>query len=530
MERNKKRKLTKILLRPYSIIIIAVLFLIAIISAVLYEWENSRRNTLAIMRDTAKTMARTVAFTGEKSTAAMQRIEKELIKNLLIKIRLLREVENSGNLNSSEAEKYSLASGLKLIKINGNGEIIHASITGEPQLTNNHQLISKIKTILLTNNIAEIKVNISPLSSYRKAVIAKCATGNILILTPPSEIFNYRYSIGLGASMKKFAELPDIHYIVWKDDEGIVSAAGNFNDFLDEAKRNDDVMEFKIPALMKVENASNGVFLVGMKTDELKRIESEGITRIVVTFLIIILITGIFIKITTMRRRHELEQLQNEKYISLGKLAAGVAHEVRNPLNAVALSLQQLLSDRTLVEKDPDNAMLLTTACDEIKRADVNLTQFLQYARPPKLSTRMTEIKVLFGKVVNVISLQAEQQNIKIDFEAQENLRAELDPELIHQALLNVALNGLDSMTAGGNLRFTARKRHETLEIEIADTGCGIKPKDLEHVFELYYTTKHKGVGLGLPYVHRIVSLHGGSIKIKKNVPVGTRVILTFSL
>jgi len=516
------KQIQQIFLQPYSIVVIATLLFATIITGVLYERKLSLDNSVSVMRETAKTLAQTVAFTSEKSAISMQRIEKELIQNLLIKLRFLREIENSGKLTLEEALRYTSSTKLKIIKLGDKGKIKFASLGDESILTNNLIFLQTLQRAVLTSNISEIKINFPLSKTYRKLLIIKCSTGNNLVLIPPSNLFSYRYSVGLGSTMKMFSELPDIHYIVWKDDTGIISATKEYSEFSERKKQQEKIMEFEIPALLKIEEGQNGKFLVGMSTSRLQQINRSGIIRVGITFIIVITITVIFLKITAIKQRHELEIIQNERLISMGKLAAGVAHEVRNPLNAVGLSLQQLLSDKTLIETDKDNAMLLRTACEEIKRADLNLTHFLQYARPPKLNLRLTEIDKLIKKTTSVIFLQAEENNIKIEFKIEKDLQIDLDPDLMHQVLINISLNAIDSMETGGVLTFEAYKKHSSLEIKIKDTGSGIKLEDRDRVFELYYTTKQKGVGLGLPFVHQIISLHEGIIQIEDNVPKGT--------
>ena len=219
-----------------------------------------------------------------------------------------------------------------------------------------------------------------------------------------------------------------------------------------------------------------------------------------------------------------MEKIKNEHFLSMGKLAAGVAHEVRNPLNVVGLSLQQLLSDKQMIADQPENKMLITTACEEIKRADRTLHDFLKYARPPKITKKDTNIYSLFTKVVEIIHQKTQDQNINTKINCDKNLSAEIDPELFHQVILNIALNAIDAMPDGGNLKFFASGYRNELYIIISDTGIGISPKNRNRIFELYYTTKQKGIGLGLPFVHRIVSMHGGKIIVSENKPRGTSI------
>jgi len=527
-DNNKKNHLNsfyRLIQTPRAILTLAAVLLVVFVTGVIYELGSSKNNAVMIMSKTASTLAEIIAYSGEKSTIAMKRIEKELMENLKIKLRLLGELCNSGNLTPEIANEYAEATKLRVIEIDGSGKVVIASILDEPVLTNKTEFLQKVNKLAAgsTNEIITFELrNLTPNSKYRKGLALKLLNKKTILLIPQENAFNFRYSVGIGAMIKKFSAFPEIKYIIWQDDKGIVAAAGDYKKFINHSPDGKEIIEFKGAITYEIEKVKHGVFRIGMSAENIREIEHEGIIRVAVIVFVVLALSFILIKLTATRRRYEMERIKNEHFVSMGKLAAGVAHEVRNPLNVVGLSLQQLLSDEKMMDEQPENKMLITTACAEIKRADKTLHDFLKYAKPPKINKKLTNVFSLFDKVRGVVQQKAREQNISIKINCDKNLNVMIDPELFHQVIFNIALNAIDAMPEGGKLKFFASGYKNELIIIVSDTGTGITPNDREHIFELYYTTKQKGIGLGLPFVHRIVSMHDGRITVTDNKPHGT--------
>lgn len=203
-----------------------------------------------------------------------------------------------------------------------------------------------------------------------------------------------------------------------------------------------------------------------------------------------------------------------ERLAAVGMLAAGLAHEVRNPLNSAALQLQLL--ERRLDKGTLDVALAKNTlgvVKAEIQRLDRLVTDFLEFARPRPVVLSPTDLLTLARDVVELLSEEAKRSkvNIVIDFPPVLEL-VSLDGKRVRQVLLNLLKNSIEAMADGGTLclRVTAEASDPYVHLEVEDTGPGFAPD--APVFDAFYTTKPHGTGLGLSIVHRIVSEHGGSI------------------
>jgi signal transduction histidine kinase len=239
----------------------------------------------------------------------------------------------------------------------------------------------------------------------------------------------------------------------------------------------------------------------------------------------------------------------SRKLAALGRLMAGVAHEVKNPLNAMTIHLELLKQklSRQLVgamaataplavetSQLPGPSLDVTKHVDviskEIRRLDEVVNGFLKFARPDELKLQPVRLSALISDVATTAAAEAERQNITMTVDCPESLPAiNADPGMLGQALLNLALNACQAMPDGGTLKIGCRAgSRRTVEVNVVDTGVGIPPEHLSRIFDLYFTTKEKGSGIGLSMVYRIVQLHGGEVEVQSTPGRGTRFRLIF--
>jgi two-component system sensor histidine kinase HydH len=169
----------------------------------------------------------------------------------------------------------------------------------------------------------------------------------------------------------------------------------------------------------------------------------------------------------------------------------------------------------------------------EVDRLNRVISQLLEFARPLSLQLRHTSIQGLIQHSLKMIEGQASSKGIRIGSDLSASIEeVNIDPDKMNQVLLNLYLNALEATNEGGTLSVSLRKEAESHRIKIAvtDTGSGIEEKDLEHIFDLYFTTKQAGTGLGLAIVHKIIQAHGGEVRVESEVGRGTTVTLLLPL
>jgi len=248
-----------------------------------------------------------------------------------------------------------------------------------------------------------------------------------------------------------------------------------------------------------------------------------------------------------VRNIEYLSQVQStirysRKLAALGRLSAGVAHEVKNPLNSMMIHLELLRQQfaprvaavagtkgggAAAVVTAPAGATDALTHVDviagEIRRLDEVVQGFLKFSRPEDLKLQPVNLRALLDEVVPIVRPEAKRTNVELAVDCSNAPDVNGDPAMLHQAFLNLALNACQAMPYGGTLRVKCEPaRGHRVAITVADTGVGIKPEHLKRIFDLYFTTKPTGSGIGLSMVYRTVQMHDGEIEVQSTPGAGT--------
>lgn len=214
------------------------------------------------------------------------------------------------------------------------------------------------------------------------------------------------------------------------------------------------------------------------------------------------------------------------KLTALGRLTSGVAHEVKNPLNAMMIHLEIL---KEKLDVPPEQVQQsLEVIGSEIRRLDRVVQGFLKFIRPEELSLKLLDVNALLKDVVALLETEWQKDGIRFAFQFDPILPLmAADEELLRQAFLNILLNACQAMPTGGTVAIsTEQEGGEIVRVSIADTGVGIPPEDIDKIFHLYYTTKPGGSGIGLSLVYRVAQMHDGSIEVSSEVGRGTTMVV----
>lgn len=229
----------------------------------------------------------------------------------------------------------------------------------------------------------------------------------------------------------------------------------------------------------------------------------------------------------------EVESTLNysRKLAALGRLSAGIAHEVKNPLNATMIHLELL---KMQLADAPAALEHVAVIAAQVRRLDEVVQGFLKFTRPEELQLRPVNLARIIEELMPVISAEASKHNVDVRLEFPGDLPlANADAGMLQQAFLNLALNACQAMPNGGRLRIAAsRLPKRLLAVVFEDTGVGISPEHLARIFDLYFTTKEHGSGIGLSLVYRTIQLHDGDIEVQSVPGRGTtfRVLLREAL
>ena len=234
----------------------------------------------------------------------------------------------------------------------------------------------------------------------------------------------------------------------------------------------------------------------------------------------------------TERKRMEQRLIHGERMTALGELAAILAHEIKNPLNSMVINLEVLRGH--LANIDPDAreraGKYMRVLTDEMNRLNKVIRGFLDFAKPVAMTLSEVQLNDVLRDLVDLVQHQATKSGVTIQLEAAVALPTITgDAGQLKQAFLNLVLNAFHAMPDGGTLRLaTSLTPEHAVKATVADSGAGIPEADLAKIFDLFYTTKQEGSGLGLPTVQRIVQTHGGKISVESQVGRGTTFTLHF--
>ncbi|HUO59450.1 MAG TPA: ATP-binding protein [Candidatus Acidoferrales bacterium] len=236
----------------------------------------------------------------------------------------------------------------------------------------------------------------------------------------------------------------------------------------------------------------------------------------------------------TMRDVESVRRIENEielshRLASIGRLTSGVAHEVKNPINAIVIHLE-ILRER-MIQLDPDTRRHMDIITKEIHRLDRVVKTLVDFTRPVELKLADLDLRALASDVVALAAPEAGKHNVQIEDQSSEReLRVRVDNDLVRQAVLNVVINGIQAMPDGGTLTVTSRAVGEAAVLEIHDEGTGIPPELRDKIFNLYFTTKSSGSGIGLAMTYRVMQLHNGALDFASEPGQGTTFRLQFPL
>ena len=227
----------------------------------------------------------------------------------------------------------------------------------------------------------------------------------------------------------------------------------------------------------------------------------------------------------TLRDMESVAQLGQELEVSrrlaaIGKLTAGVGHEVKNPINAMVVHLELLRGKLVPGGREAFGGAQrhVDILAGEMQRLDRVVQTLADFSRPMELHLREHDLRQIVGVVIELTAAEMEEHGVRVTVEApHEPMMVRADAELMQQAVLNLLLNGMQAMPDGGSMRVQMRREHQFAVVEVADEGEGIPVDLLPRIFELYFTTKPKGSGIGLAMTYRILQLHGGAMEVRSN-------------
>lgn len=383
-------------------------------------------------------------------------------------------------------------------------------------------------------------------AEYGVAIKRRYAPGLIVILAEAKYILNFRQEIGVQRLINDLKGKPGVEYISLQDKDGVYLAHSDPERVGEKGQETDassstrvrawgqgKVLEVTTP--LSLGETSLGIIKVGLSLAPVEALWRKSLYASLF-FGLALLSAGIAgaVVIFLNQRRHveactalEERVRRSQRLASLGNLAAGVAHEVRNPLNAIALGIQRLKKEFIPKENKEAYEKFIEVIRGEVVRLNGIVDRLLELARPSKALFVSCDASQLTAEVLALIKGEFEAKGIQLKADIPSASFAIIaDGPKLKQALMNMLLNALQATPAGGTVTVTLEQRKGECRLEVKDTGPGIDPDKLEQIFDPYFTTKEKGMGLGLYVAQEIVQEHGGRLEVKSQPGQGASFIL----
>ena len=465
--------------------------------------------------------------------------------------RKLDEQWKKGKINNNYLKKFAADNNFwYLAVLDAYGHAVHESSPLQTDMLSTSEL-EKNGRKLTTLEIME-KIRAKQVIGFI-ALRRKDNSGTVIITLDKEGLIYWSLKVAVERGINKIGEGHGIVYMqIINDKKKLLGSVGkaneNFNndDFnfkgilagnVKIASRKVDSGENKIldiAAPLKLDKKVVGIVRIGLDRGSMDKIIDENRQNIFVfmIFVVIIALLSMWLLyhdqnrhlagVVDMERRLE----KAERLSALGQLAAGVAHEIRNPLNAISMATQRLKRDFTPLDsgKAEDFQNLSGVIKDEIKRLNGIIEEFLSFSKSRRLALSYFSLTEVLQKIVNLIREEASARGITIETKWRlSQVIIPMDINKLQQAFLNLIKNAMESIPAEGNIIITVdREGKNYIVVSISDTGCGMTAEEIERIFSPEYTTKEKGLGLGVTLASEIIRGHGGDIRVISRKGEGT--------
>lgn len=520
------------------------MFVIGLIGIIIFtlsyfEISQSRKEIRSIAENEIKSILKTSKYSIENNLKANRFFEEEIIRRLASSAALLSHLPKHYDINSNYLKEYCDNYELDIALVVNRSRIVSNFNTLKrenlpEELVNNLNFIISERYLWLELGINKINNN----EYYLVGGLFENDTKVFVVGVESNKLLEIRRSIGIGKLLEDFRVNSDVAYALLQDTFGILSASKNFKEAEDlsndsmlvqalfDGKIKTRIIDIDKTPLMegviKIENEdSDFIFRLFMELDTIKKINQRDALRTILlsSGLFILSVIAVILIHKRIKHNEELKAIKdrNDRLESLGILAASIAHEIRNPMNAISMIAQRYKLEFEPKEYDEEYYNLSDVLINEIKRINKIISEFLEFASIKKSLLSKNSLNKLIKRVVDVLNNIALSKNIVIDNNLNEDIELVFDFDKLEQVLINLIQNAIDSIESDGLIKIDYFRKDKKNIIKITDNGPGIKHEIQDKIFNLYFTTKKKGSGLGLAIANKIINEHNGLMYFKSS-------------
>jgi len=533
-----------------------ILFLILSISAVL-DYFSRRKTVIDNMTHFSQMLANTINKSTRNSIVSDAMLRQYLNKWLSSELHVLNNFEQSSNIDNSYLQKFC-----------ANEHIFHLNIFSEfgdriyyshdnRQCTNINSLLQPI----LQGKENELVLGIHPFDKLGEdgyfVAIARSKGGSIVGSVKASRFSALRNIIGIEQYLNNIGSDSSIIYIAIQDSNGIIAKTNTLDTLspfsedtlLANLKRQDqfrwrtinykNIKIFEALTPLIVINKYRGTLRIGLDYSPVQYMQKAVLRQILIRLTILLIISFILFsysisiqniqllekekqKITNEVYSLQHDLRQKEKMSAIGELAAGIAHEIRNPLGAISMTVQRLTREFKPTSGEAEQKRLFDIIHKEIDHIGTSIKNLLQFSKPAPLQMSLNRLDKIIDKIVDLYYNKATDAGITLVWQNHGIVKTVIDPIKIEECLINILENAITATPPDGEIEIRLKTNPGEIVITVKDTGSGIPEEKLPMIFNLYFTTKSNGTGLGLAHANQIISEHGGKIRVESQVNKGT--------
>ncbi len=557
-------------LHTSRVLFASALAAIGLLAVGAFDYAATRGDLLQLLRQQAVTLRETITAAARANETAGAQAEAQIQERLLDNVRLLAEIDRRGGLNAALLAQIAAANRLFRVAVfrpdgtreqftGGEGAGFGAGGRGFAAAG----LLQRLLDGTDTEAVGELhsprwggraRVAAGIRRANGGAILANADAGEIEALQRQTSLERLVQDMVAATGQIAYIALDrgDLHLArgdlprAGDTDAGAAVGEGASGPLLEREVTSGGrpVLEFAGPVSLGEGQPAN--LRVGLRLDDLRRSERRMVVRLAVSLGAALVLSLLALGTVWLRQaysalseKHALAEAalrRRDRLSAMGELASTVAHEVRNPLNAIAMSAQRLRREFLPAAGAPgagdgvELAQLLGVVEGETRRINDVVQQFLEYARPPKLAPREEDLGAEVRDLVQSARAMAEARGVTLRFESAGGGLAVFDPAQLRQAVENLVRNAIEATPPNGSVTVSVATGGKGHAIEVRDTGAGISADDLPKVFDLYFTTKAEGTGVGLAVTQQIVSAHGGTIEVDSAPGRGTRMTIRLPL
>jgi signal transduction histidine kinase len=545
---------------------IGALTALTILGLVWLDYASTRKELIGLLRDEATALRQTVAAAARSNRAAGAVAEGQLAARLLDTARFLRELERRGPLTDSLMSEVAERSGLfRVSAVSARGE----REVGGPTVRQGRGpgpgrgfgggggagLADRLLQGGESEVVSDVHASRGGNGERLAAGVRRDGGGAIIVTVDASAIADLQRPASLHALLDDVTRSADeVAYTVFEAGElrlahGELPPETSQSPSVPLASERSDERELEVNGRPVIEfygpvplaDGETAMLRLGMRLDGVRTAERRMLFRLASSLLGATLLVGLSFGTLWWRERYgalsakharaEEALRRRDRLAAMGELAASVAHEVRNPLNAIAMSVKRvrrefLATSAESEEERAELAELLGVMEAETQRINRTVQQFLDFARPPRLNPRSIDLAGFVSALVESRRSLAESRGVSLEADVAQAGMAIADSDQLRQAVDNVLRNALEATPSAGTVTVRGHTGGGEHRIEVTDTGPGIDSDKLGRIFDLYYTTKADGTGVGLAVTQQIIAAHGGSIEVESRAGFGTRMTL----